>query len=357
MNMKTMRIERTKSHQDWIDVLKGIGIFLVVLGHAARHDMMEESSLCRLLVYLIYSFHMPLYFAISGYTFGLSYGKYLETPGVFFKRRAKGLLVPLLTFSCAVYLCFFAVYQIPALAQILRNASYELYPFGSYLVTTLVEENPYSVHLWYLWVLFWMSAVSFLWLRQGKDSEAARKGLLALSLLCFVVSGMMDFPTALYKFLFYFVYFVMGMLLSRSPEKLPAIPWFVIVLCWGVLLLNDPTVRGKLLTGIPRATLVYKYLQLAAVPPVIISLFRLARRLSRSRVLLWLGRESYAIYLLHQPMCAFVGVLLYSKLGLPVWPVYLVCALLSILIPELVVWLCRRIKPVGHLAKILLNIR
>lgn len=52
----------------------------------------------------------------------------------------------------------------------------------------------------------------------------------------------------------------------------------------------------------------------------------------------------------------FIGVLLYSKLGLPVWPVYLICAALSVLIPELAVWLCRKVKPIGYLAKILLNL-
>lgn len=347
---------QTKTHLNWIDAAKGIGIALVVLGHAARHDMMADSNLCGFLCYLIYSFHMPLYLSISGYTFGLSYQKYLEKPALYLKRRARGLLVPMLSYACAIYLCFFAAFQIPAVAQILRNASYELYPFGSYLATMLVEDNPYSVHLWYLWVLFWMTAVSFLWLRQGKDSPGARKGLLAVSLLCFIVSTVVETPSTVNRFLCYFIYFVLGIELSRRPEKLPAIPWFVTVLCWGLLLVNAPIVRGNLLKGMPWAKVVQQYLLLAVVPPVIISLFRLAKRLSQNRLLLWLGKESYAIYLLHQPLCAFIGVLLYSKLGLPLWPVYLICAALSILIPELAVWLCRKVKFLGYLAKTFLNI-
>ena len=354
--MRPMHIEQAVNHQNWIDVLKGIGILLVVLGHAARHDMMVESSLCGFLVYLIYSFHMPLYIAISGYTFGLSYRRYLETPAAFIKRRAKGLLLPMLTFACAVYLVFYVAYQIPAIAQILSNASYARYPFGSYLTVTLLEDNPYSIHLWYLWILFWMNAVSFFWLRLGKDSPATRKGLAAVSLLCFAVSTVADPPAAILKFLCYYVYFVFGMELSRRPDQLPAIPWFVTALCWGVLLVNAPVVRGNLLKGMPWAMFLQKYLLLAAVLPVIVSLFRLAKRLSRNPKLLWLGKESYPIYLLHQPLCAFVGVLLYSKLSLSVWLVYLTCAVLSILFPELVVWFCRKVKPVGYLAKILLNI-
>ncbi len=345
-----------KSRLGWIDAAKGIGIVLVVLGHAPRHDMFAESALCEFLFQLIYSFHMPLYLAISGYTFGLSYRRHLETPGVFLKRRAKSLLVPLLSYACAIYLCFFAAYQIPPVAQLLRNAAYELYPIGRYLVATLVEDNPYSVHLWYLWVLFWMTAVSYLWLRQGKDSLAARKSLLAIALLCFVVSTVTDPPFAVQKFLCYFIYFVLGMELGRRPEKLCTVPHPVTALCWVLMLVNASIVQGNLLKAWPWAMVLQKCLLLAAVMPVILSVFRLAQRLSQRRLLLWLGKESYAIYLLHQPLCAFLGVVLYSTLGLPVWPVYLLCTVLSILLPELAVWLCRKVKPLGFLARTFLNI-
>ena len=42
------------------DVLKGIGILLVVLGHTTISDPMK---------YMIYCFHMPLFVAVSGYFF------------------------------------------------------------------------------------------------------------------------------------------------------------------------------------------------------------------------------------------------------------------------------------------------
>lgn len=48
-----MRAEQSRA--DWIDVLKGIGIILVVIGHVNTNGF---------LVQWLYTFHMPLFFCI-----------------------------------------------------------------------------------------------------------------------------------------------------------------------------------------------------------------------------------------------------------------------------------------------------
>lgn len=70
-----------KSRINWITVAKGIGILLVVLGHSFRDNMLMTNIICGFVYHFIYSFHMFFYFALSGITFGLSYKKYLNTPG------------------------------------------------------------------------------------------------------------------------------------------------------------------------------------------------------------------------------------------------------------------------------------
>ncbi|MFN4192056.1 MAG: acyltransferase family protein [Tabrizicola sp.] len=56
-----------------LDVAKGIGIILVVIGHAWRGldtaGMIGNPDLFRLIDRLIYNFHMPMFFVISGMTF------------------------------------------------------------------------------------------------------------------------------------------------------------------------------------------------------------------------------------------------------------------------------------------------
>ena len=52
------RAEQSRAEQsraDWIDVLKGIGIILVVIGHVNTKGF---------LVQWLYTFHMPLFFAL-----------------------------------------------------------------------------------------------------------------------------------------------------------------------------------------------------------------------------------------------------------------------------------------------------
>lgn len=52
-----MRVEQSRA--EYIDIAKGIGIILVVFGHLSERTQMSRI--------LIYSFHMPLFFIISGY--------------------------------------------------------------------------------------------------------------------------------------------------------------------------------------------------------------------------------------------------------------------------------------------------
>lgn len=62
---------------EWIDALKGIAIFSVVLGHCVTDSMSsntfpEYAAFLKILYDFIYSFHMPLFFIISGYVFYIS---------------------------------------------------------------------------------------------------------------------------------------------------------------------------------------------------------------------------------------------------------------------------------------------
>lgn len=83
--------ERDKS----IDIAKGIGIFLMVMGHTTSNKIALQ---------WIYSFHIPLFFFLSGIFH--SQGKNYKE---FFGKKVKTLLVPYFFFSIILFLFFLIV--------------------------------------------------------------------------------------------------------------------------------------------------------------------------------------------------------------------------------------------------------
>ncbi len=88
--------------EKYIDVAKGFGILLVVYGHIISYcDLMPHLDLAHK---LIYAFHMPLFFFISGYCLGLRKDTG-ERPAFLpqLKKISRNLLLPYIVWS-AVYL-------------------------------------------------------------------------------------------------------------------------------------------------------------------------------------------------------------------------------------------------------------
>lgn len=75
----------SKIYNKDIDKLKGLGIFLMVVGHSGSYF----SS-------FIYLFHMPLFYFLSGYTFKESNADNIKK---FIKRRLKSLYIPFIRFG------------------------------------------------------------------------------------------------------------------------------------------------------------------------------------------------------------------------------------------------------------------
>ena len=82
---------------DWIDIAKGIGIILVVLGHTLVPQV-RETGFAGFLWIFIYNFHMPLFFFLSGYLFEKGLSHYTNK-GKFILGKLQYLMLPYLIFS------------------------------------------------------------------------------------------------------------------------------------------------------------------------------------------------------------------------------------------------------------------
>ena len=79
MNEQALNISTGRKY--WIDVLRALGIILVVLGHVSQ----EPNT-----VIFIYAFHMPLFFLLSGFLFN----RHRYDLRTFIIRRSQKLLLP-----------------------------------------------------------------------------------------------------------------------------------------------------------------------------------------------------------------------------------------------------------------------
>ncbi|MHC1755768.1 MAG: acyltransferase family protein [Methanosarcina sp.] len=128
----------------WIDALKGIGIMLVVFAHHSLPVALDT---------YIFSFHMPLFFFISGFLF--DFGKYAGSAADFIRGRFRSLIVPYFAFAgltCLFYFLLDTGFQ-PGVANVEFFEATALYGIYSilYALGPLVSYNP---PLWFLTCLF-----------------------------------------------------------------------------------------------------------------------------------------------------------------------------------------------------------
>ncbi len=129
--------ERDKS----IDIAKGIGIFLMVMGHTTSNKIALQ---------WIYSFHIPLFFFLSGIFH--SQGKNYKE---FFGKKVKTLLVPYFFFSIILFLFFLIVSKNIGFSAG-ENLSIKENFIGIFLGNDMkgVSEMSWGGQLWFLPALF-----------------------------------------------------------------------------------------------------------------------------------------------------------------------------------------------------------
>ena len=186
-----------------IDILRGIAIFLVVLGHSVivypvnLHDVVW----CKALHDLIYSFHMGLFFAISGWCYNYDKEKgYLHYLG----KKIRRLLIPYLFFSMLDY----AVRKL----------------FSTYVNRSDISWKTillYGGNYWFIYVLLLilviyplLDAIPLWWIK------------MALALFAYLMASKMPELFCLNLIFNYLFFFYAGRLIreKRVVDKLKALP-------------------------------------------------------------------------------------------------------------------------------------
>ena len=282
--------------EPWIDVARGIAILLVVLGHSIG---VLEDPLNR----FILSFHMPLFFFISGLTAKSQGREYFKT----FYNKARGILIPQVTLAM-IWIIFGVLIE------------------GKALSTKYIIGNLFS---WFLVVLFYTSTI-FLVLQQAGivDGKSQKRRLINLGTLIILVAmtqlcklhtfaHIETIPAALFFYLSgyyirpkldkarYQISEVNKAIISWYDAWVFAVPVVVICSYWNSPIKMYANEYGNL-----------PFFFATAIGGIW-TIVRIAQCLSDNKGLAWFGKNSVIIYIFHPVMLKAlhgIGKLLIPKL-------------------------------------------
>jgi acyltransferase len=149
---------------DSVDTARFIGIFFVYWGHIAEQIMYLHNATAAAQYKYIYSFHMPVFFVLSG-LIARDWGARM-TPGQFVASRLASRFVPLLAFN--VVLGLVSLWSTPDFPPIpLQTAA----DYGHAVVMTLTRLPAFDIPTWFLLCLMSVEAIHYIVFRFLRGSE------------------------------------------------------------------------------------------------------------------------------------------------------------------------------------------
>jgi hypothetical protein len=124
------------------------GILLVLIGHSGFQEPIIQTRLHGLHAW-IYSFHMPLFFFISGFLFAYTNKNYTKiNPSAFIKKKVVRLMVPYFVLGTIVFVIKYSFAGLSHAERTLDVSSF------LYMFIAPISANSTMGYLWYLITLF-----------------------------------------------------------------------------------------------------------------------------------------------------------------------------------------------------------
>lgn len=323
-----------------IDFAKAIAIVLVVIGHWYPTTSPAWWIGIR---DVIYSFHMPLFMAASGYIYiYISRSYAAQNYGSFLLGKVKRLMVPYISTSIIVI----------TIKLLTQGDAYVENPvtLGSYL--EIFYRPAAGYYLWFIWALWWMFVIVPFF-----KKKSWRVGLFVVALVAAYLPWKAPEIFCLRETQGMLVYFMTGVMLYEYRQVLTwlyRVPWYVVLAVFGVL-------EGCFLAGMPGIWYALSYAG-------ILTMLSLSKAIERSGLaslkakLCSVASASYIIYLFHTTFEGFAK----SALGklVPSWIVgddWITFAIASVVIVSVGVivplWLYRYLLGRWRLSRFLFGLK
>jgi len=280
----------------WVDLAKGLTILLVVCGHVliglfdAHIYQADTQRVLLVLVQAIYLFHMPVFFALSGFFFTAA----KDGKDVYhrFKKRLISFGIPYLVFSFVLLLLF-------------QMGKGSVRNHFSWLSIFDIWQQPIGP-LWFLYVLFFVIIVNSILSLVIKDIRVH----LGISLSLAILSYFVTMPTYIIpRLLVWSPFFLLGAYLHKYPIKFN---WYrvtgiiTVVIAYFILWIQtNPTGRVS-----------YKSPGLDSIIMILAIIFafmifpKLADKTNLNTYFNTIGQNSLGIYLVHVPVVSVTRILL-----------------------------------------------
>jgi len=323
-------IAMSKTRNLWVDYAKAIGIILVVYGHVARGVFNAGLNINKgryeLVDSVIYSFHMPLFFFLSGLFLLASMAK--RDSISLLRSKIDTILYP---------------YIIWSLLQGTIEAGLSHYTNGHVTMHEVLSLawQP-RAQFWFLYVLFFIFALALLAFHRSDNKWCS--AVFIVSILLYFFGGQLPGGYLINMLSHYFVYFAVGVLASLLFNKIngATVSWTVLFIA--LFVFSQWLFQGKMgLRYNSGAPAVLLWLGLSGIACIVV----LAQWLTRFdfRWLAHLGRHSMTIYLVHILAGSGCRIVLQKLLGISDVGVHLwVGTLGGLILPLLFYSTCMRFK-------------
>lgn len=317
------------SREPWVDYAKAIGILLVVYGHIARGlfdaGIVLSEPIHLIVDSIIYSFHMPLFFFLSG----LFYLQSLSQKG---KKRL--IFSKIDTIAYPFLLWSIIQGSIEALLSNYTNGNVTFTEVFSLLWAPRAQ-------FWFLYVLFLMFVISIM-LSRPPHNRTIFILLITFSFL-YSIQSLFSNYIIIRLIIDNFVFFLFGALFNsknlisflRNRTALLLIPpsFFISQYYFHITMDSNYSQKGG-------ATLLLSFI---AISFIIILSDQLSK--FQNRLIMFIGASSMAIYLLHILSGSGTRVLLTTLLGVTNPVIHLIAGcIIGVVFPVLIIKLVSRLK-------------
>lgn len=280
----------------WIDALKGFGIFCVTLGHLSPFYPLEKH---------IYSFHMFLFFFISGYLF-----KQRDSLKTFIKKRFKSIFIPFLVWDLLSSLV-----AIP-LGEEINSIVSKFFIINGRLC--------WNAPIWFLFILFIVEILFAIIMKYSKFRKTSLIVLIVSIILWILIGSCSYLPLKLNLVPFALFFYTLGNMFNISKTKISSRNLNIVVSLLGIVSILFGCLLNIRISYTMGAFGNIYYCIIAAIAGTIFYffIFKNFHLLGENKILIKLGKNSLIIMVTQYWFFKFFDILSQKLFNVSVWQMY-----------------------------------